>query len=297
MTGSADRQPERTHPGKPKRTHQGKPKPTYQDKIALITGASRGIGRTLALKLAAGGATIVVNYRKNADLADKVVAEARSLGGDGLAVGADVENPEDIVRLFDSIAGEYGRLDFFVNNAAASAFKKVLDLKSHHLDRSYATNVRPFVLGAQEAVKLMDAGGRIVAVSSYGSMRAFATYAALGSYKATVESFIRFMAVEFAGYGINVNGVSGGLIESDSLDYFYDIEGMAPIQSVLDKIPMGRPGTVDDMANAIEFLLSDKSAYITGQMIVVDGGLTVAAPPYYHETAAPVSLPPRPIRD
>jgi NAD(P)-dependent dehydrogenase (short-subunit alcohol dehydrogenase family) len=268
----------------------------YAGKIALITGASRGIGRALALILAEQGATVIVNYRKNVELAEEVVAEARARGGDGLAVAADVENPEDIVRLFDTIAAEFGRLDFFVNNAAASAFKKILDLKTHHLDRSYATNVRPFVLGAQEAVKLMDNGGRIVAVSSYGSMRGFASYAALGSYKAAVESFVRFMAVEFAGYGINVNAVNGGLIDSDSLDYFYSMPGMAPMQSVLDAIPLGRPGTVQDMANTIEFLLSEKSAYITGQTIVVDGGFTVAAPPFYHDTTEPLRLPPRPTR-
>lgn len=270
---------------------------TYHDTIALITGSSRGIGRTLAFQLAAEGGTIVINYRRNADLADEVVTEAKRLGGEALAVQADVENPEDIVRLFDTIAETYGRLDFFVNNAAASAFKKVLDLKSHHLDRSYATNIRPFVLGAQEAVKLMDRGGRIVAVSSYGAHRAFATYAALGSYKAAVESFVRFMAVEFAGYGINVNGVDGGLIASDSLDYFYSqVPGMAPMQTVLDTVPLGKPGTVEDMANAIEFLLSSRSAYITGQTIVVDGGMTVAAAPYYHDTTDPLRLPPRPTR-
>lgn len=268
----------------------------YSGTVALITGSSRGIGKCLALKLAAEGASVVVNYRKNADLADQVVAAARQAGGDGLAVQADVENPEEIARLFDTVAKHYGRLDFFVNNAAASAFKKIVDLKVHHLDRSYATNLRPFVLGAQEAITLMDAGGRIVAVSSYGSMRGFPTYAALGSYKAGIESFVRFMAVEFAGYGINVNAVNGGLIDSDSLEYFYTIPGMAPMQTVLDKIPLGRPGTVDDMANAIEFLLSPKSAYITGQTIVVDGGMTVAGPPYYHDTTEPISLPPRPTR-
>src|SRR5699024_8005956 len=135
-------------------------------------------------------------------------------------------NPEDIPRIFDTAAEKYGRIDYFVNNAAASAFKKIVDLKSHHLDRSYAMNVRPFVLGAQEAVKMMDDGGRIVAITSYGSTQAYPTYAALGSYKAAIESFIRYMAVEFAGYGINVNGVNGGLIDSDSLKYFYEkVEG------------------------------------------------------------------------
>ncbi|WP_125612786.1 SDR family oxidoreductase [Specibacter cremeus] len=268
----------------------------YDGKIALITGSSRGIGRHLALQLAAEGAAVVVNYRKNAELADAVVMEAKRLGGSAIAVQADVEDPADITRLFDAVADTYGRLDFYVNNAAAAAFKKIVDLKPHHLDRSYATNLRPFVLGAQEAVKLMDDGGRIVAITSYGSMRGFATYAVLGSYKAAVESFIRFMAVEFAGYGINVNGVNGGLIESDSLDYFYSMPGMAPMERVLETIPLGRPGTVADMANAIEFLLSPASAYMTGQTLVVDGGMTIAAAPYYHQTGDPVSLPERPTR-
>jgi NAD(P)-dependent dehydrogenase (short-subunit alcohol dehydrogenase family) len=204
-----------------------------------------------------------------------------------MAVQANIENPEEIVHLFDAIADSYGRLDFFVSNAAAAAFKKVLDLKAHHLDRSYAMNVRPFVLGAQEAVKLMDDGGRIVAITSYGSMRGFATYAALGSYKA---------AVEFAGYGITVNGVNGGLIASDSLEYFFAQPGMATFDRVLETIPLGRPGTVDDVANAVEFLLSSRSSYITGQSIVVDGGLTIAAAPYYHGTTDPISLPERPTR-
>ncbi|SEB54419.1 enoyl-[acyl-carrier protein] reductase III [Paramicrobacterium humi] len=268
----------------------------HAGRVALITGSSRGIGRTLALDLASRGAAVVVNYRKNADLAEEVVAEAQRRGGKGIAVRADMESPEDISRLFDTVAEEYGRLDYFVNNAAAAAFKRVLDLKPHHLDRSYAMNLRPFVLGAQEAIKLMDDGGRIVAVSSYGSMRGFPTYAALGSYKAAVESFIRFMAVEFAPYDVTVNGVNGGLIDSDSLEYFYSMPGMAPMQSVIDAIPLGRPGSVQNMADAIEFLLSSRASYITGQTIVVDGGLTVAAPPYWHDTTEPLGLPDRPTR-
>ncbi|NED78715.1 SDR family oxidoreductase, partial [Streptomyces sp. SID11233] len=163
-----------------------------------------------------------------------------------------------------------------------------------HLDRSYAMNLRPFVLGAQEAVKLMDNGGRIVALSSYGSIRAYPTYATLGAMKAAIEAWVRYMAVEFAPYGINVNAVNGGLIDSDSLEYFYNVKGMPDMQGVLDRIPAHRPGTVQEMADTIHFLLGEGSGYMTGQTLVVDGGLSVVAPPFFADAGPELQLPPRP---
>ncbi len=263
----------------------------FEGKVALITGSSRGIGRTLALTLARDGADLVINYQRNADLAADAVREIESLGSRAIAVQANVENPEDIDLLFDRVRDEFGRLDHFVSNAAASSFKKIADLKAHNLDRSFDLNVRAFVLGAQRAVKLMTGGGRIAVLSSYGSIRAYPTYANLGSNKAAIEAWVRYMAVEFAPHGINVNAVNGGLIDTESCAYFYEnVPGMAPIESVLSKIPKGRMGTTQEVADTIAFLLAPDSEYITGQTICVDGGLSVIAPPFYADVSPPLTL-------
>jgi NAD(P)-dependent dehydrogenase (short-subunit alcohol dehydrogenase family) len=262
------------------------------DKVALITGSSRGIGRTLALSLAEQGGSVVVNYKVNEDLAKEVVVAVEERGGSAIAVQADMESPEDIDRLFDAAAEKFGRLDYFVDNAAASSFKLIKDLKLHHLDRSYAMNIRSFVLGAQRAVDLMDGGGRIVTLSSYGSIRAYPTYANLGAAKAALEAYVRYMAVEFAPQGVNVNAVNGGIIESDSSAYFYGVEGMPDLEEkVLPKIPKQRMGTVKEVADTVEFLLEPRSEYITGQSLVVDGGLTIIAPPFFDDATGPLRLP------
>ena len=257
--------------------------------LALITGASRGIGKVLALKLAARCVDVVVTYKKNADLADETLREIRALGADGITVQLDVEQPESIEALFATVTEKYGKLDMFIASAAASAFKPVAELKLHHLDRNYATNIRSFVLGAQAAAAIMPDGGRIVAITSYGSLRAFPTYASLGAAKAANEAYVKFMATEFGPRGITVNAVNGGLIDTDSLDYFYNsVPGMAPIETVLEKIPLQRKGTADEVADAVDFLLSEKAGYITGQTLSVDGGLTVVAPPFWADTTSPL---------
>jgi NAD(P)-dependent dehydrogenase (short-subunit alcohol dehydrogenase family) len=263
-------------------------------RVALITGSSRGIGRTLALSLAAQGGSVVVNYKQNAELAADVVGRVEEAGGKAIAVQADIEDPEQIVGLFDAAREEFGRLDYFVSNAAASSFKSIRDLGVHNLDRSYAMNVRAFVLGAQQAVELMNEGGRIVVLSSYGSIRAYPTYANLGAAKAAVEAWVRYMAVEWAPLGINVNAVNGGIIESDSSAYFYNVEGMPDLEEkVLPKIPKARQGSVKEVADCVEFLLEPRSEYVTGQSLVVDGGLSIVSPPFFEDASGPLQLPER----
>jgi NAD(P)-dependent dehydrogenase (short-subunit alcohol dehydrogenase family) len=261
------------------------PRRGFEGKVALITGASRGIGKALALRLAARGAIPVVNYKQNEQLAGEVVAEVERLGSSGLAIRADLENLEEIEAMFDQVQERFGRLDFFVSNASASNFHHFMDLKPHHLERTYNLNVRAFVIGTQRAVKLMLDGGRVVVLSSYGSIRSFPTYANLGSAKAALETWARYMAVELAPHGVNVNAVNGGIIETDSSSYFYATGRVPSLETVLPKIPKRRMGTAAEVADSVLFLLSPEAEYVTGTTLVVDGGLTAIAPPFHADYA------------
>jgi enoyl-[acyl-carrier protein] reductase III len=161
-----------------------------------------------------------------------------------------------------------------------------MDLKPHHLERTFNLNVRAFVVGTQRAVKLMPDGGRIVVMSSYGSIRTFPTYANLGSAKAAIETWARYMAVELAPRGVNVNAVNGGIIETDSSSYFYATGRVPSLDTVLPKIPKRRMGTAAEVAECVLFLLSPGAEYVTGTTLVVDGGLTSIAPPFHADMAA-----------
>lgn len=257
----------------------------FQGKVGLITGSSRGIGRALALQLAGEGATVVIHYKQNADAAAATVSACQAAGGHAWAMAADLEDVGALEALFDEVGARHGHLDYFVSNAAATAFKPALAFKPHHLERTFNMNVRAFVLGVQRAAALMANGGRVLAISSYGSIRAFPTYANLGASKAALEAWVRFFAEELGPRGVTVNALNAGVVETDSAEFFYGQPGMAPMERVLARVPLGRAASATEVARPAAFLLSDDASYITGTVLMVDGGLTVVAPPFRNDLA------------
>lgn len=246
----------------------------FEGKRALVTGGTRGIGRSISLGLAAEGADIAINYIKDEQAAAGTVAEIEKLGRKALAIQADISDPKEIKELFKRCREGFGGLDLFVSNAVSGVVGPAERIGKFGWDRAINTNARAFLLGVQQAVKLFgEGGGRIVAVSSIGSTTCLPGYAAVGSSKAALEALVRYFAKELAPGGINVNAVSGGPVETSALDYFPDKEEL--LKEWTARTPTGRIGRPEELAAVVLFLLSDEAGWIQGQTIVVDGGLTL----------------------
>lgn len=251
----------------------------FKGKVALITGSSRGIGRATALRLASGGADVVVHYRQSEALAREVVGEIEALGRKALAVPADLERADDVRHLFQAVKENFGCLDIFVASAAATAFRDILALKEHNVARTYQITVANFIVAVQEAVSLMaERAGRIVALSSFPTRRYLPGYATLASAKAAVESLVIYLACELAGRGITVNCVSPGLVTTDSARTYGGTDNERFERRLIEATPMGRAATPDEIAKVIAFLCSDDAGFVTGQTIMADGGMTLTSP-------------------
>ncbi len=252
----------------------------FQNKIALVTGSGRGIGRAIALRLACGGADVVVNFLKNQAPAEETAAEIRKLGRKALAVKANVSKPEDLDRLFETIDREFGGLDIFINNAASGFNRPALQQKIMGWDWTMNVNARAFLFAAQRAVPLMEkrGGGSIVAISSPGSQRVMPDYVAVGASKAALESLTRYLAVELAPKNIVVNAVSPSLVETDAIQHFSALVDPDTIPHAIANTPAGRLVRPEDVAELVAFLCTPAAFMIRGQVIVIDGGYTLIVP-------------------
>ncbi|HOE68051.1 MAG TPA: SDR family oxidoreductase [Candidatus Omnitrophota bacterium] len=244
-------------------------------KTALITGASRGIGKATALALAEKGANIAVNYLQNEGAAQKTAEEIRLKGVKAEIFQCNVGDLDALPALFENVTKTFGSIDILIHNAALGAFKPVHKLKMNQYDLSMNINTKAFLAMVQKVLPGMEAKkeGAILAISSLGSHRYIPNYGAIGISKAALESLIRYLAVELMPKGIRVNGVSGGLVDTDALKAFPFFEIFK--QEVVKRTPAGRVATPEDLARVITFLCSPESSWIVGQIVIADGGLSL----------------------
>ncbi len=242
-------------------------------KTAFVSGGTRGIGLAIAKRLSKQGANVVINYFRSRQSADEALADIKENGTECYAHRANMGNMDQIVPIFDKIKEKFGKLDILVSNAAIGHYGTLLDIKDKNWNISMETNAHAFLKCIQLAEPMMPDKSRIVSLSSLGSIRYIPGYASIGVSKSAIENITRYAAVEFASRGITVNCVSGGFIATDALKVFPNYKEM--IAEVTARTPMGRVGTVEEMAAVVLFLISNEASWLTGQTIIVDGGYSL----------------------
>lgn len=240
------------------------------EKVAIVTGASRGIGRCIALALAAQGAKVVASAR-NAEALDKLVEEIKQQGGEATAVVGDVAVDTDASKLIDQAVAKYGQVDILVNNAGITRDGLLLRMKNEDWDAVLDTNLKGAFLCIRAAAKVMSKqrSGRIINISSVVGEMGNAGQANYCASKAGLLGLTKSVARELARRNVTVNAITPGYIVTDMTDDMTD----KARQAMTEQIPLGRLGEVDDIANAVIFLASDQSSYITGQVLGINGGM------------------------
>ncbi len=242
-------------------------------KCALVTGASRGIGRAVALKLAAEGAKVALNFAGNEAAANAVCEEIKSAGGQAILVKADVSDEAAVQQMVQTVAEAFGRIDILVNNAGITRDGLLARMKEEDWDAVLSTNLKGVFLTTKAATKLMmkQRAGRIVNMASVVGVTGNAGQANYSAAKAGVIGFTKTIAKELASRGITANAVAPGFIDTDMTSALSD----KAKEAALSGIPLGRMGTPEDIAAAVLFLVSDQASYITGQVLNVDGGMVM----------------------
>jgi 3-oxoacyl-[acyl-carrier protein] reductase len=243
-----------------------------EGKVAVVTGASKGIGASIALHLAAEGAAVVVNYSSSKEGADRVVGAITGEGGRAIAAQANVAKEADIRRLFAVTKEAFGRLDILVNNAGIYEFAPLEDVTAEHFHKQFDLNVLGLILASQEAVKHFDsAGGNIINISSVASTSASPTTSVYSATKAAVDAVTKSLAKELGPRNIRVNSINPGMVETEGVVSAgistSDFRAQVELQT-----PLGRIGQPQDIAPAAVFLASPDSAWITGETLYISGG-------------------------
>lgn len=242
-----------------------------EGKVALVTGASRGIGRACALHLARLGAKVAVNYARSSTQADEVVARIREMGGEAIAIQADVSNPADVEAMVERTIQELGGLDILINNAGITRDTLLMRMKDEDWDQVLDTNLKSVFLVTKAASRYMmkKRQGRIINISSVIGVAGNAGQANYAASKAGIIGFSKSVAKELASRNILVNVIAPGFIDTEMTEVLND----QVKEGILSQIPLGRYGKPEDVARLAGFLASEESSYITGQVIHVDGGM------------------------
>ncbi|WP_201008750.1 SDR family oxidoreductase [Paenibacillus glycanilyticus] len=242
---------------------------SLQGKVAIVTGASRGIGRQIAIQLGEAGAKVVVNYSSNEEKANEVVQLIEQAGGEAAAIRGNIGKVSDVEGLFSEALERFGRVDILVNNAGIMDLAPIMNVTEEMFDRQFMINVKGTYFACQQAMKHMASGGTIINFSTSVSGAMLPTYSVYAATKGAVEQLTRQLAKEFGPKDIIINCIAPGQV---STELFLNGKSEELVDSFRRMNAFGRLGEPDDIANAVELLVSDKARWITGQTLRVNGG-------------------------